>query len=66
MLRLYEVQSLGDSVNVIFALNTLGVTLEKKDKVIMYDFFRENSGYILLTNNNVILASNKSLLHCVN
>lgn len=66
MLRLYEVQSLGDSVNVVLALNTLGVVLEKKDKVIMYDFFRENSGYILLTNNNVIFTANKSLLHCIN
>lgn len=66
MLKLYEVQSLGDSVNVVFALNTLGITLEKKDKVAMYSFFRKNSGYVLLTNNSVIFTSNENLLHCVN
>lgn len=66
MLRLYEVQSLGDSVNVVFTLNTLGITLEKKDKVAMYNFFRKNSGYVLLTNNSVIFTSNDNLLHCVN
>ena len=63
MLSFYNIQSLGDSVNVIIDLNNLGITLGKKDKVTIYDYFRKHVGYILCKDNILLYGNDIQLFN---
>lgn len=63
MLNFYSIKSLGDSVSVVLDLKKIGITMDKKDKIDLYNYFRHHVGYVLCKDNILLYGNDIEIIN---